>query len=70
MELKLELLTDSTANLGMHNCIGSGRVRHVDVKWLRPDTRSRASLEVLIEEGQYRQQRERSDHETPQRRKT
>ena len=34
MELKLELLTDSTANLGMHNRIGSVRVRHLDVKWL------------------------------------
>ena len=26
--------TDSTANIGMHNRIGSGRVRHLDVKWL------------------------------------
>ena len=34
MELKLEVLTDSSANLGMHNRIGSGRVRHLDVKWL------------------------------------
>ena len=34
MDLKLEVLTDSTANLGMHNRIGSGRVRHLDVKWL------------------------------------
>ena len=32
MALKLEVLTDSTANLGMHNRIGSGRVRHMDVK--------------------------------------
>ena len=31
LELKLEVLTDSTANLGMHNRIGSGRVRHLDV---------------------------------------
>ena len=35
MDLKLEMLTDSTANLGKHNRIGSGRVRHLDVKWLR-----------------------------------
>ena len=34
MNLKLEVLTDSTANLGMHNRIGSRRVRHLDVKWL------------------------------------
>ena len=34
MELKLEVLTDSSANLGMHNRIGSERVRHLDVKWL------------------------------------
>ena len=34
MDLKQEVLTDSTANLGMHNRIGSGRVRHLDVKWL------------------------------------
>ena len=34
MELKLEVLTDSTANFVMHNRIGSGRVRHLDVKWL------------------------------------
>ena len=34
MELKLEVLTDTTANLGMHNRTGSGRVRHLDVKWL------------------------------------
>ena len=34
MEPKLEVLTDSSANLGMHNRIGSGRVRHLDVKWL------------------------------------
>ena len=27
-------MTDSTANLSMHNRIGSGRVRHLDVKWL------------------------------------
>ena len=33
MALKLEVLTDNTANLGMHNCIGSGRVRHQDVNW-------------------------------------
>ena len=34
MDLKLEVLTDSTANLVMHNRTGSGRVRHSDVKWL------------------------------------
>ena len=34
MELKLAVLTDSTANLGMQNRIGSGRVRYLDVKWL------------------------------------
>ena len=34
MEPKLEVLTDSSANLGMHNRIGTGRVRHLDVKWL------------------------------------
>ena len=34
MELKLEVLTDNTANLGMHNRISSGRVRRLDVKWL------------------------------------
>ena len=34
MDLKLEVLTDSTANLGMHNRVGSGRARHLDVKWL------------------------------------
>ena len=34
MEPKLEVLTDSSANLGMHNRSGSGRVRHSDVKWL------------------------------------
>ena len=34
MELKLGVLTDSTANLGMQNRIGSGRVRHLDVTWL------------------------------------
>ena len=34
MESKLEVLTDSSANLGMHNRVGLGRVRHLDVKWL------------------------------------
>ena len=34
LQLKLEILTDSTANIGMHSRIGSGRVRHLDVKWL------------------------------------
>ena len=27
----VEVLTDNTANLGMHDRIGSGRVRHLDV---------------------------------------
>ena len=35
MDLKLEVLTDSTANLRMHNRIGSGRARHLDVQWLQ-----------------------------------
>ena len=34
MEPKLDVLTDSSANFGMHNRIGSGRVRYLDVKWL------------------------------------
>ena len=34
MEPKLVVLTDSSANLGMHHRIRSGRVRHLDVKWL------------------------------------
>ena len=34
MEPKPEVLTDSSANLGKHNRIGSRRVRHLDVKWL------------------------------------
>ena len=34
MESKLEVLTNSSANLGMHNRIGSGPVRHLDVRWL------------------------------------
>ena len=34
IELKLEALTDSTANIGMQSRVGSGRVRHLDVKWL------------------------------------
>ena len=34
MEPKLEVVTDSSANLGMHNRIGSERVRHLDMKWL------------------------------------
>ena len=69
MELKLEVLTDSTANL-----------RYAQPYWFRTsaapgremvlDTISRASWAILTEEGEYRQQRERSDDETPQRRKT
>ena len=34
LNLKLEVLTDSTANIGMHSRIESGRVRHLDVRWL------------------------------------
>ena len=34
MDLKLEVVSESTANLGMHNRVGSGRVRHLDVKYL------------------------------------
>ena len=36
MKPKLEVFTDSSANVGMQNRIGSGRVRHVDVKLRRP----------------------------------
>ena len=54
MELKLEVPTDSTANLGMHSRVGSGRVRHLD-------TRSRVSRAIRTEDGKYGQQRERSD---------
>ena len=46
MEPKLEVLTDSSA-IGMHNRIGSERVRHLDVKWLWTQE------EVLSEEGQH-----------------
>ena len=31
---KLQVLTESTANINMHSWIGSGRVRHLDVRWL------------------------------------
>ena len=34
LKFKLEVLTDSTANSGMHNLMRSGRVRHLDVRWL------------------------------------
>ena len=34
MEPKLQVLPDSSAILGMHSRNGSGRVRHLDVKWL------------------------------------
>ena len=34
LKLKLEVLTDSMANIGMHSRIGSERVRHLDVRWL------------------------------------
>ena len=49
--------------VGMHNRIGSGRVRHLDVKWFWTHG-SRASWAVLIEERWDIQQRERSDDET------
>ena len=62
MDLILEVLTESTANLGMHNRFGSGRVRHQDVEWLW--TREAVQPGRLIEEGWHRQQRERSDDET------
>ena len=51
MELKLEVLTDSTANIGVHNRIGSGRVRHLDVKWLWPQEAVPAGLFSLKEVG-------------------
>ena len=57
MDLKLEVLTDSTANLAMHNRIGSMRARHLDY-------RSRARWAILIEGGWHIQQRERQDDET------
>ena len=34
LKVKLEMLTDSTANVGMHCRCESGRVRHLDVRWL------------------------------------
>ena len=34
LKLKLEVLTDSTASIGMHSRISCGRVRHLDVRWL------------------------------------
>ena len=34
LPLELEVLTDSTANLGMHGRKGSGKVRHLEVRWL------------------------------------
>ena len=40
--LKLDVLTDNTVNLGMHNRIGSGRVRQMDVK-VALDSGSRTS---------------------------
>ena len=36
LEVKLEAHTDSTANFGMHSRTGSGRARHLDVRWLWP----------------------------------
>ena len=56
-------VTDGTANLGVHNRIGSGRVRHLDVKWLWTQEAVKAwrfSLKKVL----HLQQRERSDDET------
>ena len=53
MDLKLEVLTDSTANLGMHNRIGSGRQRHLDVKWLWTREAVRAGRFSLKKVGTY-----------------
>ena len=64
MDLKLEVLTDSTANLDMHNRIGSGRERHLDVKWLWTQEAVRRWA-IIIEEGWHLRQRERLDDETP-----
>ena len=60
MEPKLEVLTDSSANHGMHNRIGSGRVRHLDVKWLW--------TQEAVQSGKFSLQRERFDDETSPRR--
>ena len=64
MDLKLEELTDSTANLDMHNRIGSGRERHLDVKWLWTQEAVQRWA-IIIEEGWHLRQRERLDDETP-----
>ena len=48
MELKLEVLTDSTANLGMHY-----RTRHLDVKWLCTQEAVQAGRFSLKEVGTY-----------------
>ena len=67
MEPKLEVLTDSSANLGMHNRIGSGRVRHLDVKWLWTQEAVQSgkfSLKKVSTDAQ----RERFDDETSPRR--
>ena len=66
MEPKLEVLTDSSANLGMHNRIGSGRVRHLDMKWLWPQ--QAVQFWEVLAEGQHWPQRERFDDETSPRR--
>ena len=34
LKLELEVLTHSTANIGTHSRTVSGRVRHLDVRWL------------------------------------
>ena len=69
MELKLEVLTDSTANLGMQSRIGSGWSA-APGREMALDTRSRACWTIVTDEGEHRQQRERSDDETPRRRRT
>ena len=53
MELKLEVLTDSTANLGMHNSIGSGREWHLDVEWLWTQEAGHAGRFSLKKVGTY-----------------
>ena len=69
MELKLEVLTDSTANLGMHNGTGSGRARHLDVKWLWTQEAVQAGR-FSLKKGWHIQQRGRCDDETSRWRET
>ena len=47
IELKLEVLTDNTANIGMHSRVGSGQVRHLDMKWLWTQEAMRAGRFTL-----------------------